>query len=84
MGSGKIYVGTLKGKEIDFVATKGSEKIYFQVAYEISEQATFEREVASLLKIKDAYPKYLIARTREPEWTHEGVKIIDLADWLML
>ena len=79
----EVYVGTLRGREVDFIATKGSEKVYFQVAYEISEQTTFEREVTSLLSIKDAYPKYLIARTREAEWTYEGVKVIDIADWLL-
>lgn len=79
----ELYVGTLRDHEIDFIAVKGSDKIYIQVSYDISDPATFNREVSSLLSIKDAYPKYLIASTREPEWTYEGIKILDLADFLL-
>ena len=49
----------------------------------ISEEKTFEREVAQLLQIKDAYPKYVIARTRHDEYQYEGIKVIDIADWLL-
>ncbi len=79
----ELYAGMLYKKEIDFVAIKRNEKMYIQVANSIDDPDTFRREVDPLLKIKDAYPKTILTRTRQETYQHEGVQIIDVADWLI-
>ena len=78
----EVYVGKVGDLEIDFVAMRGNEKMYVQVSTDISDEETFHREIAPFVKVKDAYPRFLLARTRQPECDYEGLRIVNLADWL--
>ena len=79
----ELYVGVLYKKEIDFVAIRENEKIYIQVANSIEENETKERELDPLRRIKDSYPKMVISRTGYPEYDIDGIRILDITDWLM-
>ena len=45
---------------------------------------TFQREIDPLMKIKDNYPKMILARTHQEAYQHEGIQIVDVADWLIM
>lgn len=57
----RVYVGVLKNAEVDFVAEKGSKRIYIQSTYMLGSAETIEREFGNLKAIKDNYPKYVVS-----------------------
>ena len=65
------------------MAIKQSEKFYIQVSDDISSRDTLARELSPLKAIKDSYPKLLLARTNDPEYDIEGIRVVDIADWLI-
>ena len=77
-----VRVGKIDNLEVDFVCTKGNEKIYVQVAYLLASPETIEREFTSLEKIDDNYPKYVISMD-EFDMSRNGIIHINIIDFLM-
>lgn len=81
----KVYVGTLKNSEIDFVATKGEETVYLQATYLLSEESTIQREFGNLLEINNNYPKYVVSMDPfQTESNYEGIKHLHLRNFLKM
>lgn len=78
-----VYIGKIKDKEIDFVATKQNEKIYVQVTQEIKSEKTQKREYEQLLEIRDNYPKYVVMADNFAGGNYEGIKTMNIVDFLL-
>lgn len=78
-----VKVGILGATEIDFMAEKGGEKQYIQVALTINESKTMEREFGNLKNISDNYPKTVITMDAFTGNTYEGIAATDLRTFLM-
>lgn len=78
----KVYIGKNETKEIDFVAVRRDERIYVQVCRNMPEKS--DHEIENLLEIKDNYPKYIVTMDELASGNIEGVKIVHLADFLLM
>lgn len=79
-----VFVGKVDNLEIDFVGQKLHERIYVQVSYRLDGEKTKDREVASLLKTMDSFPKYIVTLDEFAlGTTAEGIQITHLRDFLM-
>ncbi len=56
-----VYVGSIKEKEVDFVAQRGERVIYVQSTYLLAEEDTIEREYTPLENISDNYEKFVVS-----------------------
>lgn len=78
-----VYIGKIKDKEIDFVATKQNEKIYVQLTQKIKSEKTQKREYEQLLEIRDNYPKYVVMADDFAGGNYEGIKTMNIVDFLL-
>ena len=77
-----VAIGKIDNKEIDFIATNLNEKIYFQVTESLTNEETKQRELDPLMKVKDNYEKIILSLD-ENEEMFEGIKAINLINWLL-
>ena len=79
----KVYVGKVDDLEIDFVASNRDGIKYFQVALSVRDEKVLERELKSLQKTGDYYPKYIITLDMDLEADYDGITKINVIDWLL-
>ncbi len=78
-----VNIGKIDSSEIDFVATRQNEKIYIQVAQEINNAETEQREYTKLMQMKDNYPKYVLCTNDFAGGNYEGIRTMHIADFLL-
>lgn len=79
----KVYVGKVGENEVDFVAENKEGRCYYQVAYTTREESTLARELDSLQKINDHYPKFILTMDLDPIVDYDGIRKINVLDWLL-
>lgn len=81
----EVHIGKVGQAEVDFIAISEEGEEYYQVAYTVidSDGATLARELASLDAVKDHNPKYLLTMDFTPMTSHNGIKQINVLEWLL-
>jgi predicted AAA+ superfamily ATPase len=79
----EVHIGKAGPAEVDFVAVKEGYAEYYQASLTVRDPATLERELASLRKIPDHNPKYILTLDEDPPASHNGVRQINALDWLL-
>lgn len=78
----RVYVGEFADQEIDFIAEKGGDKLYIQVAYLLANDDTINREFSALENIQDNYPKYVLSMDKI-KMERNGIKHLNIIDFLL-
>lgn len=79
----RVSIGKTDTAEVDFVAQKNGEIIYYQVSASMLDQSTFEREQLPLKSIKDNYKKIVLTLDRFTQGNYEGIEVVNAIDWLL-
>ena len=79
----RVYVGKVDDLEVDFVAESRDGLKYFQVALTVRDEKVLQRELRSLQKTGDHYPKYLLTLDMDLESDYYGITKINVVDWLL-
>ena len=79
----EVTIGKIGSLEVDFVASKPNEKIYYQVSATIMDEKTRERELRPLESISDNYPKYILTMDQIVFNDYSGIRVKNIIDFLL-
>lgn len=78
-----VAIGKVDQAEVDFIATRADDKLYIQVTESMTNEDTRSRELAPLQKIKDNYEKIVLSLDTGMDTSYDGIKSLNLIDWLI-
>lgn len=78
-----VSIGKIDNSEVDFIATKADNKIYVQVTESMTSEDVRKRELSPLQKISDNYEKIILSLNPGMDSSYNGIKSINLIDWLI-
>lgn len=78
-----VSIGKVGNFEVDFIATKADNKLYVQVTESMTSEDVRSRELAPLKKISDNYEKIVLSLNTGIDSSYDGIKSINLIDWLI-
>lgn len=78
-----VYVGKIDDQEVDFVCMEQNGMVYYQAAVSVKDKKMLKRELGPLQKIPDNYPKYILTLDEGPEADYEGIRRINVLEWLI-
>lgn len=79
----EVHIGKIGDAEVDFIAINSEGQEYYQVSQSVLEEQTLQRELASLEAIKDHNPKYLLTLDYTPTVSHNGIRQMNVLEWLI-
>lgn len=79
----RVYIGKIGETEIDFIAEKPDDKLYIQVTESMQSPETRERELRPLRMIQDNYEKIVLSMDRDFIKSYDGIKSLNVIDWLL-
>lgn len=78
-----VYIGKIGETEIDFIAEKPDDKLYIQVTESMQSPEARERELRPLRIIQDNYEKIVLSMDRDFIKSYDGIKSLNVIDWLL-
>ena len=78
-----VAIGKIDNQEVDFIATTADEKLYIQVTESMQSEEVRKRELAPLQKIRDNYEKIVLSLEPGLDASYDGIKSLNLMDWLL-
>jgi uncharacterized protein len=77
-----VFIGKHYEKEIDFITTNGTDKVYIQVCTTLNDPKTVDREYSALESVDNHFPKLVLSLDEGFETSRKGIKWMNLIDFL--